>query len=185
MTGIRFRMLRTLTIAVVAICFSDGAFASDRRRAYVPAPIQEPAFWSRPADTLKRPLRPISRKQGAARRLAADRDPYADPSSPYKANRLSLPWATEPILNIPWANHRPHETSSRRHERHEPQGRHALNRGRDGWKISRAATARFAIPVRDGRIRRGPGDKFVVSGARGNSRTALLSISVGSRAQSG
>ena len=93
--------LRTFTIAVVAICAFDGALAFDGRRPYVPAPIQGSASWLRSADTLKRPLRPINRKQGATRTLAADRDPYADPAAPYKANRLSLPWATEPILNIP------------------------------------------------------------------------------------
>ena len=32
---------------------------------------------------------------------AADRGPYVDPAAPYKANRLSSPRATEPILNIP------------------------------------------------------------------------------------
>ena len=32
-------------------------------------------------------------------------------------------------------NHRPHEAGSRRHECHEPQGRHALDRGRHGRTI--------------------------------------------------
>jgi outer membrane receptor for monomeric catechols len=35
------------------------------------------------------------------RGLAPDRDPYADPKAPYKANRLSLSRATQPILNTP------------------------------------------------------------------------------------
>jgi outer membrane receptor for monomeric catechols len=39
-------------------------------------------------------------KRNTARTLAADRDPYADPASPYKANRLSSSRG-EPILNVP------------------------------------------------------------------------------------
>lgn len=50
------RLLRT--IAVVAVCLSDAAFA-------------------------------------------ADRHPLVDPAAPYKANRLSSPRASQPILNIP------------------------------------------------------------------------------------
>jgi outer membrane receptor for monomeric catechols len=39
-------------------------------------------------------------KPHPARKLAADRDPYADPAAPYKANRLY--WSpAEPILNLP------------------------------------------------------------------------------------
>lgn len=33
--------------------------------------------------------------------LAADRDPYADPAAPYKADRLSPSWGGQPILDIP------------------------------------------------------------------------------------
>ena len=64
-------MLRT--IVVVAVCFCDGAFA---------AASSEP-------------------RQNAARTPAADRDFYADPAAPYKANRLSSPRASQPIANIP------------------------------------------------------------------------------------
>ena len=50
---------RTLrTIAVVALCLSDGAFAADRHSLF-------------------------------------------DPAAPYKANRLSSPRSSQPILNIP------------------------------------------------------------------------------------
>ena len=50
---------RTLrTIAVVAVCLSDGAFAADRHS-------------------------------------------LVDPAAPYKANRLSSPRSSQPILNIP------------------------------------------------------------------------------------
>jgi catecholate siderophore receptor len=95
-------MLRTVTIAVVVICFSGGAFAADGGRPpYTPAPIYGSASAPRSEDTLKTPLRATSRKQKAARTLAADRDPYADPVAPYKTERLSSPRESQPILNIP------------------------------------------------------------------------------------
>jgi hypothetical protein len=82
-------MLRTITIAVVAIGLCDGAFAADGGRPrHAPAPLHGSA-WSRSQDTPKTPLRAARWKQGAARTLAADRDPYADPVAPYKADRLS------------------------------------------------------------------------------------------------
>jgi hypothetical protein len=93
-------MLRTITIAVVAIGFCDGAFAADGRRPrYAPAPLHGPAL-SRSEDSLKTPLRPTRGKQKAARTLAAYRDPYADPVAPYKADRLSSR-DSQPMLNIP------------------------------------------------------------------------------------
>ena len=94
-------MLRTLTIVVVAVCFSDGVFAAGGRPRHAPASIQGLAASSRSADTPKAPLRATSSKQDAALTLAADRDPYADPAAPYKANRLSSPRAAQPILDIP------------------------------------------------------------------------------------
>jgi outer membrane receptor for monomeric catechols len=95
-------ILRTLSIAVVAVCFSDGAFAAAHGRPRnAPASTQGSATSSRSADTLKAPLRAKRLKQNAARTLAADRDPYADPAAPYKADRLSPPLATQPILDIP------------------------------------------------------------------------------------
>jgi outer membrane receptor for monomeric catechols len=91
-------MLRT--IAVVAVCFSNGAFAvASERPRYAPALIQGSTASSRSMDTLKTPRRASSLKQNAARTLSADRDPYADPAAPYKANRLSSP-PGEPILNV-------------------------------------------------------------------------------------
>ena len=39
-------------------------------------------------------------KQNAVR-TQADRNAHVDPAAPYKANRLSTPRATEPILNVP------------------------------------------------------------------------------------
>ena len=95
-------MLRAVTVMVVAICFSDGALALDRGRSrHAPAPIRGSSSWSQAADPLKAPLRATSRKQKAARTLAADRDPYAVPASPYKANRLSSPQAAQAIINSP------------------------------------------------------------------------------------
>ena len=84
------RMLRT--IAVVAVCFSDGAFA-------------------------------------------AERNSHAAPAAPYKAKRLSTPRTTQSLLNIPGQTTVLTQANARRHERHEHQGRLALNRGGDGWKI--------------------------------------------------
>ena len=48
-----------------------------------------------------RPRHAKSWKHDSARMLAADRDPFADPAAPYKADRLSSPQATQPIVNIP------------------------------------------------------------------------------------
>ena len=93
-------MLRTITIAVVAIGFCNGAFAADGGRpGHARASLHGSAL-SRSGDTLKTPLRATRGKQRAARMLAADRDPYADPVSPYKGDRLSSR-DSQPILNIP------------------------------------------------------------------------------------
>lgn len=80
-------------IAVIAVCLCDGAFAiaSAQPRRNTPAPAT-----ARSADT---PLRASRLKHNAVRTPAAS--PYVDPAEPYKASRLSLPWANEPILNIP------------------------------------------------------------------------------------
>ena len=91
------KMLRM--IAVAAVCLCDGAFAvASGQPRHAPAPVQGSASSSQSLDTLK-----ISRraKQNAVRTQTADRDFYVDRAAPYKANRLSSPRATEPILNIP------------------------------------------------------------------------------------
>jgi outer membrane receptor for monomeric catechols len=90
-------MLRT--IVFVALCFSSGAFAGERPH-YAPAPIQESAASARSTDTFKAARRVPGLKQNAARTLPADRDPYADPMAPYKANRLSSS-RSEAILDVP------------------------------------------------------------------------------------
>jgi outer membrane receptor for monomeric catechols len=86
-------------IAVAAVCFCDGAFAvAAGQPRHAQASIQGPATSSSSTDTLKATRRA---KQNAARTQAAYRDPYVDPAAPYKANRLSSPRVSEPILNIP------------------------------------------------------------------------------------
>jgi hypothetical protein len=93
------RLVRTITIAVVGICFSNGAFADGGRPRHAPAPLHGSASL-RSEHALKPPLRATNWKQRTARKLAADRDPYADPAAPYKADRLSSR-NSPPILNIP------------------------------------------------------------------------------------
>jgi hypothetical protein len=89
------RMLRT--IAIVTLCCADGTFAvAAGQPRYAPASVQGAAASSRSTHRLKPPRAPGFR-QNAVR--APDRDPFADPAAPYKANRLSL--SREPILNIP------------------------------------------------------------------------------------
>ena len=89
------KMLRM--IAIAAVCFGDGAFAiAAEQPRHPPAQVRGPATSSQSMDTLRTARRA---KQNAVRTLAADRDPYADPAAPYKANRLSS--STQPILNIP------------------------------------------------------------------------------------
>jgi outer membrane receptor for monomeric catechols len=91
---------RTLRmIAVAAVCFCDGAFAAAAEQPrHAPASVQGSASSSQSMDTPKATRRA---KQHAARTRAANRDSYVDPAAPYKANRLSSPRATEPIVNIP------------------------------------------------------------------------------------
>lgn len=94
------RMLRALLIAVFAIGCSNGALAGGARSSHMPAQVHGSSL-SRSGHALKAPLRTTQRKQKTARTLAADRDPYADPAAPYKADRLSPTWGGQPILNIP------------------------------------------------------------------------------------
>ena len=91
------KMLRM--VAVAAVCFCDGVFATAAEQPrHAPASVQGSASSSQSMDTPKATRRT---KQHAARTRAADHDPYVDPVAPYKANRLSSPRATEPIVNIP------------------------------------------------------------------------------------
>ena len=93
------RMLRAITIAVCAVGFSGGAFADQGRPRDASAPVHGSGV-SRPGHA-KTTLRTMQRKQKAPWMLAADRDPYADPAAPYKADRLSPSWGGQPILDIP------------------------------------------------------------------------------------
>jgi outer membrane receptor for monomeric catechols len=79
------RTLPPIMIAVAAIYLSDGAFAVDAGRPHTPS-------WSRSANV-------VGWKQKAARTRALARNPYADPTAPYKANRLSS--SRQRIINIP------------------------------------------------------------------------------------
>jgi len=88
------KILRMIVVAAVCCCGSAVAAGEPR---HTPASVQGAAGHSR-SDTLKATRRA---KQNAVRTQAADRDAYVDPAAPYKANRLSSPRATEPILNIP------------------------------------------------------------------------------------
>lgn len=89
-------------IAVAAVCFCDGAFAvAAGQPRHAPASVQGSASSARSANTLTAPRRASGLKQDATRTRRADRDSYVDPAAPYKANRLSSPRATEPILNMP------------------------------------------------------------------------------------
>ncbi|WP_334507553.1 Plug domain-containing protein [Bradyrhizobium sp. AZCC 1693] len=89
-------------IAVVAVCFCDGALAvAAGQPRHAPALVQGPAISARSMDTLAAARRASGLKQHAERTRKADRDSYIDPAAPYKANRLSSPRASEPIPNIP------------------------------------------------------------------------------------
>jgi len=90
------KILRMIVVAAVCCCQSAVAVAAGEPRD-APASVQGAAGYSR-SDTLRATRRA---KQNAVRTQAADRDAYVDPAAPYKANRLSSPRATEPILNIP------------------------------------------------------------------------------------
>src|ERR1700754_5039473 len=100
------RILRTITIAVVAIGFCGGALAADGVRPRHATTTRHGSAWSQSQDALKTPYtlqtpwHATRWKQGAVRTLAADRDPYADPVAPYKADRLSAR-GSQPILDIP------------------------------------------------------------------------------------
>jgi hypothetical protein len=95
---VQTRMLRP--IAIVAACFCSGAFATaDEGPRHAPKLVHGTSGSSQPVVSPRSPVGGPRLKTSAARTPAADRDPYADPASPYKANRLS--WSREPILNIP------------------------------------------------------------------------------------
>jgi len=89
---------RTLrAIAVAAVCFCDGALAAaSGQPRHAQASVQGSASPSQSMDTLKATRRA---KQNAVW-TQADRNAYVDPAAPHKADRLSLPRAAEPILNV-------------------------------------------------------------------------------------
>ena len=94
------KMLRM--IAIAAVCLCDCAFAvaaGEPRRALMP--VQGSVSASQSMDALKATRRARGVKQNAVRTPAAHRDAHVDPAAPYKANRLSSPRASGPILNVP------------------------------------------------------------------------------------
>ena len=94
------KMLRM--IAIAAVCFCDGAVAvAAGQPRHAPMSVQGPVSASQSMDALKATRRARGVKQNAVRTPAAHRDAYVDPAAPYKANRLSSPRASEPILNVP------------------------------------------------------------------------------------
>src|ERR1700753_1373422 len=93
-------MLRT--IIILAACLCSGAFAvAGERPRHQSTSAHGLTASSRFTGAPRVPLRASGLKRNAARRLAADRDPYADPAAPYKANRLSSPPASQSLLNTP------------------------------------------------------------------------------------
>lgn len=89
------------TIAIVTACVCNGAVAIAGGRLHdVPASTQESVAAHRSTHAPKARSHTSGLRRNGARTLAADRDPYADPAAPYKADRLS--WSRrEPILNLP------------------------------------------------------------------------------------
>jgi outer membrane receptor for monomeric catechols len=93
------KLLRTITVG--AVCLIHGALAAAGEQVrHAPAAMERSATSARSTGPLKTTLHGLGRNHATAAPLAADRDPYADPAAPYKANRLSSSRA-EPILNEP------------------------------------------------------------------------------------
>jgi outer membrane receptor for monomeric catechols len=82
-------------IVLATFCFSSGAMAIAAERPHRAPSKHGSAVSSQSADKRVWPS-----KKNASRTLRADRDPYADPAAPYKADRLASPSA-EPIVNLP------------------------------------------------------------------------------------
>jgi outer membrane receptor for monomeric catechols len=80
------RSLAPMMMAVVAICFSDAAFAGDGGRAH------HTPTWSRSANAV------VAWKKAARTRALAS-NPHVDPAAPYKANSLAS--SRQRIINIP------------------------------------------------------------------------------------
>ena len=91
-------MLRIIAAVAVCGCASAAAIAQPR---HAPASAQESAVAARSSATFKPSPHVSGSKQYAVRTQKAGRNPYVDPAAPYKADRLSSPRASEPILNIP------------------------------------------------------------------------------------
>ncbi len=101
----RFRLLPAGAMAALAVCFSCEGFAADHGRSRAIASARQGAVvQTRSADALKahtRLGRIAYRDQRRGGALAPDRDPYADPAAPYKADRLGWSRTHRRIVNIP------------------------------------------------------------------------------------
>jgi hypothetical protein len=91
-------MMILRTMVVIAACFSSCGIALAHEQPRY-ASIQGSGGPHRSADARKLTPHPPGLRRSAVRARSADRDPYADPAAPYKADRLSS--QGEPILNIP------------------------------------------------------------------------------------
>jgi hypothetical protein len=88
-------------IAVAAVCFSSGAFAVAKERPHQAAvSVHGSTAASRSTGMIGARQRVTGMRRNASRTRAAERDPYADPAAPYKADRLS--WSRgQPVVNVP------------------------------------------------------------------------------------
>jgi outer membrane receptor for monomeric catechols len=89
------------TIAIVTACVANGAVAVAGGPPHdALASARGTATVSRSAHALKARSHAPGLNRNGTRTRAADRDPYADPAAPYKADRLSSS-RSGPILNMP------------------------------------------------------------------------------------
>src|SRR6185312_16937059 len=84
-----------LIVLVIWLCSGALVVAGEPTR-HTPAAVRQSAVVSRSTVTQSA----HGYKRSPTGRLAADRDPYADPASPYMAHRLSGS-RSEPMLNTP------------------------------------------------------------------------------------
>ena len=96
----RFKLSSAAAMAALAVCFSCDGFAADRGRSRSVAAagaVAQPRSASAIETRLGRVAYRDQRHGGAP---APDRDPYADPAAPYKADRLGWSRTGRRIVNI-------------------------------------------------------------------------------------
>jgi catecholate siderophore receptor len=119
--GGRLQVESTCTVSVACLVAVGSITAADAQQSLPPVTVDAPVAQPRPpaakpsaeqrkvrAALRRAAARPKQRvaqaapaSSGAGAGLPADRDPYADPAAPYKADRLSSGKFTQPILNTP------------------------------------------------------------------------------------